>query len=407
MVAPRRPLTDWELRAVVDGWDNARYWKSPSYLADAPYPAADVRAGFDMVRKIMDRDHVSEQIQFADDTNSLSWVTAALCDPFRADVGPLLPFALDLLDGRVDQFPELVASLREPNHFDHRATVEVVAGLARVGIAHTVEPWAASVNAEPGRHPNPDLLVDFGARLPWEVKRLHMSQRAVRALERFQTVLHGPNLSKPTPIGLAAEFLPLFTTLERGVEREARFDRFCAVLNLRARERAEHMRRFGIQESTVGNVLRLHLRDPSECTFFGPTLEHPDDAQRAKEPLDKASGQLDDRHGMIVLMPDATMDIGDLVDFVDLWLQGPDHHVLGVVIIHDVLAPGFDVLLRAPLVRWRLGLQGRAARTQRAVQRGPWQRFFVGLNARRMQLESWRRLRSAPSAMTEDVIGAK
>jgi len=383
------------LRAVSDGWDNARHWKTPSYLADAPYPAADVRAGFQMVRKILDREHVSEQIQCAAETNSLSWVTAALCDPFRADVGPLLPFALDLLDGRVDQFPELVASLREPNHFDHRATVEVVAGFARAGVDHTVEPWASSVSAEPGRYPNPDLLVDFGVRLPWEVKRLHMSQRAVRALERFQTVLHGSDRTKPTPIGLATEFLPLFTRLERGAEREARFDEFCATLNLRARQRAEHMRRLGIQESTVGNVLRLHLRDPSECTYFGPTLEHPDDAQRAKKPLDKASGQLGSRSGMIVLMPDATMDVGDLVDFVDQWLQGPDQHVLGVVIIHDVALPGFDVLLRAPFVRWRPGLQGRAARTQRAVQRGPWRKFFVGLNARRMQLESWRRLHSA------------
>jgi hypothetical protein len=347
-----------------------------------------------MLSKILDRDYVSEQIQLADETNSLSWTTAALCDPFRPDVSPLLPFALDLLDGRVDQFPELVESLRSPNHFDHRATVEVVAGLARAGIAHTVEPWAASVSANPGRHPNPDLLVDFGVNLPWEVKRLHMSQRAGRALQRFQTVLHGSDLTKPTPIGLATEFLPLFTALERSVECEARFNQFCAVLNLRARQRAEHMRRWNIQASTVGNVLRLHLRDPSECTYLGPTLEHPDDAQRANKPLDKASGQLDGRPGMIVLIPDATMGIRDLVDFVDQWLRGPDHHVLGVVIIHDIVLPGFGVLLRTPLVRWRAGLRGGSARTQRAVQRGPWQRFFVGLNARRMQLESWRRLRS-------------
>lgn len=167
-----------------------------------------------------------------------------------------------------------------------------------------------------------------------------MSQRAVRALQRFQTVLHGPDLTKPTPIGLATEFLPLFTTLEQGVEREARFDRFCAVLNLRACQRAEHMRRLEIQESTVGNVLRLHLRDPSECTCFGPTLQHPDDAQRAVYHLDKASGQLSCRPGMIVVVPDSTMDVGDLIEVIDRWLQGPDHHVLGVVIIHDVALPG-------------------------------------------------------------------
>jgi hypothetical protein len=43
-----------------------------------------------MLREILDRDHVSEKIQCADETNSLSWATAALCDPFRADVGSLL-----------------------------------------------------------------------------------------------------------------------------------------------------------------------------------------------------------------------------------------------------------------------------------------------------------------------------
>jgi hypothetical protein len=323
--------------------------------------------------------------------NVLSWATAALCDPSRADVGSRLPFALDVLDGRVEAFPTLVDSLQSADHFDHRATVEVVAGLARARIAYRVEPWADRVSNAPGRHPNPDLEVDFGERLPWEVKRLQMANRAVNAMHRWQVVLYGPKFN--TPIGLATEFLPTFTRLERTVEREARLDLFCARLNMHACARAEEMRRDGIEQSIVGNVLRLHLQGLADCTYFGPCIYHPADAARAVDDLDGASGQLDSQLGMVVLVPDMTVDAADLARVADQWLRGPDAHVLGVVIVHDVVVPRMSVSLRCPSVVWREGLRGRAARVQRRVQRGPWPRFFAGLNARRMQLETWRRKR--------------
>jgi hypothetical protein len=386
-----RPLTPWESTTAVDGaWDRKRRWKDPTYLAASPYSRADHARGAATLQHIFPRELVRKELRDAQKRNAFSWLTPVLCDPFRPDVSSLVLFGLDAADARVERYTALVANLRSPHHADFRAEVEFLAGLERGRIPHEpYEPRARNIVSIPGtRQGNPDFRARFGAWVTLDVKHMRMAQRAVDALERIHTVLHGPNMS--SPIGLSVEFLPRFTDMERSVDSR-RFAEFCVELNRSACAKAAQMRADRLPECVVDDVLRLRLLDPS-FAYPGPTIEHPDDARRATHRLDEGAEQVAPDLGFVVLVPDLTINAGHLLAVAREWLRGPADHVLGVVVIHDVHFEHLGVAMRMPSIVWRNGVRGAAARVQRDVRGSrSWRRFYMGLNARRWQLALWRR----------------
>jgi hypothetical protein len=273
-------------------------------------------------------------------------VTSVLCDPFRPDVSSLVMFGLDAADARVERYSQLLTNLRSPNHGDFRAEVEFLAALERGRIPHApYEPRTRELAAAPGSGlGNPDFRALFDTWITLDVKHLRMTPRAVEAMERFFTVIAGPD--RRTPIDLSVEFLPRFTEIERAVDAE-RFTQFCVELNRAARARADQMRERCIQEDVVEGVLRLRLLDPSYA-YPGPTIEHPDDARRATKHMDEAATQIAPDYGLPVLVPDRTIAADHLLSVAERWLPTAPDHILGVVVVHDLEVSGFEIFLASP-----------------------------------------------------------
>jgi hypothetical protein len=298
-------------------------------------------------------------------------------------------FGLDAADARVERYSQLVTNLRSPNHGDFRAEVEFLAALERGRIPHEpYEPRTRQLAAAPGSGlGNPDFRACFDAWITLDVKHLRMTPRAVDALERIFTVLAGAD--RKTPIDLSVEFLPRYTEIERSVDA-ARFNEFCIALNRSARDKAAQMRAEGILEQVVDDVLRLRLLDPSYA-YPGPTIEHPDDARRATKHMDEAAAQIAPDCGLPVLVPDLTIGASDLLSVAASWLPNAPDHILGVVVIHDLLTRQLEIPPRIPSIIWRQGVRGAAGRVQTKVRSSRmWRRLYAGLNLRRMQLAGWR-----------------